>query len=292
MTIKQLKYFNTLCKYKNFTKAAEKLFLSQSTLSKSISMLEEDFRIEFINRRAKEFELTEHGKIFYQFSMKIINIIEKEQQILLKKLSLQNLNLKLGLPPSAGTIYFSKKIFDFKTHFPNISLEIKEITSKNIVKEIENGSLDLGIVIEPFNDNKFQKWNVLTSEAVLVTSNEHKLSKLNSINFKELQNEPVIMISPDYMFYDNVKKKFKEAGIIPNFFFESYSWDLILTMVLENEGVTIFPLPLIEKIYKNKLNIISLKNPSFSWGLSLICKKEIKLTYAMKKFIELCKTNT
>lgn len=288
MNIKQLRYFNVVCEYENFTKAAEALYLSQSTLSKSISSLEDEFGCEFINRRANKFELTEHGKIFYRFSSETVDSLDKKVKELKEKLNTAKPILRLGLPPSSGTIYFSQQLYSYNRDYPNIQLVIKEITSKHLVAEVDEGSLDLGVVVEPFDDGKFKKCNVFLSEAVVVISKNHPLAERDSMDLIELKDESILMVSPDYMYYDLVVKKCKEAGFTPKFSFESYQWDLLLTMVADNMGVSILPLPLVEKTYDSKVHTVKLNNPEFKWGLSLIYKKDISPNFAMEKFIKTC----
>lgn len=288
MNLKQLRYFNEVCKHQNFTKAAEALYLSQSTLSKSISSLEDEFGCEFINRRASKFELTEHGKIFYKFSCETVDNLDKKVKELKEKLNTAKPILKLGLPPSSGTIYFSQHIYRYNKDYPNIQLIIKEITSKNLVAEVGEGLLDLGIVVEPFEDSRFKKCNVINSEAVVVVPKSHPLAQRDSMDLIELKDEQILMVSPDYMYYDLVVKMCKEAGFTPKFSFQSYQWDLLLTMVADNMGVSILPLPLVEKFYNSKVHTVKLKNPKFKWGLSLIYKKDISPNFAMEKFIKIC----
>ena len=71
MTLNQLKYYVEIVRESSFTKAAEKLFVSQSTLSKSIRTLEEEFQIKMINRVAKEFTLTQEGHVFFEYAERI-----------------------------------------------------------------------------------------------------------------------------------------------------------------------------------------------------------------------------
>lgn len=73
MTLNQLNYYVEIVRQGSFTKAAEKLFVSQSTLSKAIRALEEEFQMELINRGAKEFQLTPQGNVFNEYAVKILD---------------------------------------------------------------------------------------------------------------------------------------------------------------------------------------------------------------------------
>ena len=79
MTLNQLKYYVEIVRESSFTKAAEKLFVSQSTLSKSIRTLEEEFQIKLINRAAKEFTLTQEGHVFLEYAERILNYYQEQK---------------------------------------------------------------------------------------------------------------------------------------------------------------------------------------------------------------------
>lgn len=80
MTLNQLKYYVEIVKESSFTKAAEKLFVSQSTLSKSVRALEEEFQIKLIHRAAKEFVLTQEGYFFLNMQSGFWAIIRNRQK--------------------------------------------------------------------------------------------------------------------------------------------------------------------------------------------------------------------
>ena len=76
MTLTQLRYFREIVRLGGFTKAANKLFISQSTLSKSIRALEDEYKVILINRGAKNFEVTKEGMILYDYAERICSFYE------------------------------------------------------------------------------------------------------------------------------------------------------------------------------------------------------------------------
>ena len=106
MTLNQLNYYVEIVRQGSFTKAAEKLFVSQPTLSKAIRALEEEFQMELINRGAKEFQLTPQGNVFNEYAVKILDFYHTQTQELFQRLHSADGTLKLGIPPTAGAIFF------------------------------------------------------------------------------------------------------------------------------------------------------------------------------------------
>ena len=78
MNLTQLNYFREVVEKGSFTGAANALFISQSTLSKSIRALEDEYKVILINRGAKEFDVTEEGKILYEYAVRILDYYEQQ----------------------------------------------------------------------------------------------------------------------------------------------------------------------------------------------------------------------
>lgn len=288
MTMIQLAYYVEVVKQHHFTKAAEKLFVSQSTLSKAIRALEKEFQVEFINRRTKDLQITEDGLVFYEYATKLLEYYHTQTQELYRHLHCANSTLTLGLPPTAGLIYFSSLLYQFREAYPETDLKITEITSKAVRDLVDEGSLDLGVVIEPFSDSKFFSQTVYSSEAVLLVSKQHPLAARRCVEFRELEPERFLMVTPDYMYHDLVLERCKTAGFTPNIVFESSQWDLLLEMVANDQGISILPKPLVDKVYSDRVHQLQLKNPEFPWALSVIYRTNKFLTVPMQRFLKLC----
>lgn len=287
MLFLNLNYFVKTVECKSFTLAAEELFVSQSAVSKSIKNLEDELKVNLIDRNYRNFTLTRQGEIVYKFAKEIINNYEIKKQEMLKKLDESDDVLKFGLPPAAGSIYFYSKIFEFKENCPNIDLKIEEVTAPFIVDKLLNNIIDVGVVISPFEDDKFEILNVFDSESILVVSEKHRLAKEKEVEFSELSDEKFIHVTKEFMYHDVFLEKCKEAGFEPNIIFQSKQWDLILAMVSENQGITILPKPLVEKYYIDNIKMVKLTKPSFPWSLLLIYLKNQYMRESMRCFIEL-----
>lgn len=286
MNLTPLQYYVSVVEHNSFTKAAHALYVSQSTVSKAVKSLEDEWGVLLLQRQGKELVLTDAGEQVYLYAKDILSHISIKTAELKHQMAEYQPTVTLGLPPSVGIIYFSKSLLAFQQEYLSIQLKTVELTSKHLVQCVDDGSIDLGVVIEPFDDDRFDKTTVLQSEAVLITSKAHPLSHLKSVPFSALSNLPYLSVSKDYMYYDRTMKLFAQAHIRPNVIFESYQWDLLLTLVAQNQGVSIMPKPLIEKAPSMNLASIHLMEPEFLWGLSLIYKKQAALRPEVKAFLD------
>lgn len=287
MTFNQLKYFIEVVNQKSFTKASEKLFISQSTISKALSSLEAELKTTLYEHGNREFILTKSGQYLYDFAKDVLGYWSVKENELLEKIKVDNDKLKLGLPPTAGSIFFFGLVHKFKAKNPTTQLIINDTTSKFIPDLLLEGKLDLGIVIEPFDDPRFIKKVAYQTEAVLVVSNKHKLANLDTVSFKDLQEELFLQVTKDFQYRLVFEKICQQAGFKPRISFESNQWDMILEMVADDQGITVLPLPLVEKYKPQNVKCIHLIDPCFPWALTVIRAKDHPITQGMRKFIEL-----
>ena len=287
MTLNQLSYFVEVVKQRNFTKAAESIFVSQSTLSKSIRNMEEELHVKLIDRTTKGFMLTPEGKLFSEYADRMLKFYDSQLRDFKRSLTTVDKTLNVGLPPSAGTAYFYSVIRQFMQECSEVKLNPIELPSKGIVEALNNDELDIGIILEPFEDDGFITKRAYSSNVMLCVNVEHPLAKRETISFADLENEPIIMLSKDYIFHDHVMERFEKAGVTPNIQFETSLRDLEYEMVAENYGVAFLPEILLEKQKDERVKGIKIVDPEFPWILSLIYRKDKYISKSMKKFIDL-----
>lgn len=163
------------------------------------------------------------------------------------------------------------------------SLKDLETAYKNFFRRIRNHEPKAG-----YENPDMELKTVFRSDAVLAVGKNHRFAKRKSISFAELDSEPMVLVSKEYMFYDQILQRCAEAGFVPQVTFTSSQWDLLLEMVAENKGVTIICRPLVEKLYSGRVVCVPLKKPEFPWTLGLIAKKNRSLPRAAKSLWDFC----
>lgn len=291
MNNRQLEYFVETVRLKSFTKAANKLFVTQSALSKAIACMETELDTTLIDREARDFRLTRDGETVFDYATEVLAFFEEKTRCLYRALEVNQEKLSVGLSPTSGAMYFSSVIYHFEKEYPESELVIKEVTTDEGILRVLDGTLDMSVVIEPFEHPCMEKVAVLESEAVLLVSKEHPLADRACISLSEIVGEPIAMVGKEYRFYDFVMDKFREIGCEPTVAIESNRWEFVFEMVSNNQGISILPRPLIEKFHNSRVKQIQLKSPDFRWGLSLIRRKDRPMTIAMENFWELCNEN-
>ena len=277
---------------KSFTKAANNLFVTQSTLSKAIAALESELKTVLIDREAREFQLTRDGITVFAFASEMLELFEEKTEQLYRNLEKNKEKLSIGITPTSGVMYFSSILYDYRMRNPMSELVIEELNTDEGVERVLDGTLDMSVVIEPFYNDQMEKLTVLESEAVLLVSTEHPLSDRESISILEIMSEPILMVGKQYMFHDFLITKYREIGREPVIALESNRWEFLYEMVSNNQGISILPRPLIQKFQNPRVKQIHLEKPEFIWKLSLIRRKDREVTPAMQRFWDLCRENT
>ena len=184
--------FKVVAEHLSFTKASERLFISQPAVSKTIKNLEEAYKSNFFIRKRNSIELTEDGKAFLIYVDRILSIYdEMEQQFLILKDTLPE-NIHFGVSTTAANYIIPKILAKFSMQYPQVHFEITSGNSEEIESLILNEHLNFGIT-EGKNTNKqlhFKKF--IKDEIVLVTNVQNTSIKNNTIDKSALQQLPLV----------------------------------------------------------------------------------------------------
>lgn len=286
MNINHFSYFIETVRENSITRAAESLFISQSTISKAIKNLEQTYNTELIDRKARKFKLTSAGEIFYNSAVKIVSNYQAETEVLATLLYSQRGKLILGIPPVTVTVIHSL-LHQYQQMYPEITLQITEIGAQTVFSLIQAGAVDIGIIIEPFDHPEVNKIPIMESEAVCVVSTSHRLANYDTVSFSQLKDEPFFSLDKSFMLHDRMVESCKEAGFTPKIQMESAQWDLLVEAVSHGEGVTILPKPIIQKFCSKRVKSLRLSNPSLPWIPLAAYHQEKFLSTPMKLFLDL-----
>lgn len=288
MNIRELSYFIEVAKEGSFTKASKNLFVCQSALSKSIKSFENDLDIKLIDRTSKNFKLTPEGQLLFENGVIALKIINEQLDMLLDSVSLEKGKMKLGVPPVISTIYFTSLIQSFKENYPSINLQITEAGANTVKNKVNDGDIDIGVVILPFNSDNFNIIPIFQAEVVVIVNKKHPLAKKEEVSLLELKNEHFISLDETYMLYDRVKIRCNQVGFTPNIISTSSQWDFVAEMVALNQGIAILPKPILSRFHSKKIKILKIKE-GFPWNIAFIVRKDKYISKAIKLFIEFTK---
>ena len=283
MDIRQLEYFQMAGKLSNITRAAERLHVSQSTITLAIQRLEEELSMQLFDRSQKHFVLTTEGRIFWDKVTSILLQLQDAVAETQQYRDLQKDTLKIGVPPMIGSFLFPGILAAFTAQYPNLQLTIIEEGSKILRQSLERGELDLAIVnlhkAPPLLDTLLISREQL---AVCLPPN-HPLAAQQSIELTQLQGEQFILFKEDAYNRIAVVEACEAKGFTPKVLLSSGQVDTHKELVAKGMGISF----LIDKIVAKSKRVITrpLTEPIYiEFGLAW--KKDKYLSRAAQAFID------
>ncbi|MGE4353312.1 MAG: LysR family transcriptional regulator [Oscillospiraceae bacterium] len=293
MRLDHLYYFNTICKYDNLTRAAEKINISQPALSNSVRQLETEFGVQLFHRTSKGLVLTEAGQVFLNESTIIldqINYLKKK----MNELVAQKSTVNVAVSPLISTIIFPQVFHEFRLKYPNITVNLHEAGSQTNLEEIIKGNaeLDLAIISSDRKDTNdeslpYNRIRLCHIPIVCYVSTAHPFAKQPYIDFSMVEGKPIAMLPDDTFVSGYLKKKFKEYKINPNVVMSTSQLSMIQRLVIDNTAVSF----LYKGNFATSSSIVAVpfKEP-IEIGIDLIWNKKQKLLNSPIKFLEFIKS--
>ncbi|MCT4631251.1 MAG: selenium metabolism-associated LysR family transcriptional regulator [Firmicutes bacterium] len=196
MDFKQLESFITIAKLKSFSKAAEKLYLTQPTISNHIHILEKELGTILLNRSNKNVTLTSAGEILYKYSISILNKRDHAY------FALDQFKGKIEgiLEISSSTIpeqyFLTDVLYKFNKLYPEVKYSLHRFDSTKVVERILLGDIDFGIVGAKKDNNQLEYIEIFQDEIVLVAPNNDKFFEIDELEIEDL-------IEHKYIFREN-----------------------------------------------------------------------------------------
>ena len=285
--IEEFKTFITVVDFKNFTKAAEYLNLSQPSVSTHIKNLEIIFGVTLINRSVKQktISITESGYTLYKRAKEIINLLDVT---FLDVKTLSNTvkgSIKIGASLTIGEYILPKFLSHFSSKYPDVDIEVIIENTSLISNELKKMKLDLGIIEGSASSALFKQEYFLQDDMVLAVPYDSDL-KNTELNLDNLQDRRWIAREEGSGTREYLDLFFTQNKIIPKSMMVLGSNLAVKEAVKNNLGLTITSRHVIsEAESKNELYSISL-GKHFSRSFSFIYSKELKLSKAASIFLE------
>ncbi|MBI3949539.1 MAG: LysR family transcriptional regulator [Acidobacteria bacterium] len=178
---------------KSFSKAAQRLYLTQPTISGHIKSLEEYFGTALFDRLGREIKPTRAGKLLYEHGRRIIEIKKIMVQGMSRFLNRLEGQLHLGASTIPGEYLLPSIIARFRGSHPTIQVSLMIRDTKAIIKDVEDGRVELGFVGARVPDRGLTFNEFATDRLILVVPMTPRWKKTNSISLNELKKEPLLI---------------------------------------------------------------------------------------------------
>lgn len=286
MDIRHLTYFIEVAKHKSFTKAADSLHITQPSISKMIRLLEEELGVCLLDRSGRQVELTDAGRAVLNQAQHILSSFHNLTSELADVMHLKQGSIIMGLPPMVGSSFFASVIGEFSHLYPRITMQLIEVGSKAVELGVEDGSLDLGVVMLPVKPNTFDMFSFIEDPLMLLVPPNHKLAGNSFVYWSELRDEAFVLFREDFALHDRIIERCIQSGFQPKIICQSSQWDFMAEMVAAGLGVALLPQRICRELDPQRVRSIPLADPQVLWHLAVIWAKDKYLSFACREWLQ------
>lgn len=237
MELKYLDTFLTLVDSKSFTEAADKLFISQSSLSKRIQVIEHTAGCKLFTRNTRNVELNYYGQLYFNYA-KQIKALESACDQELHQVTTGAQGITIGAIPSMNEYHITALLAQFMSK-TGIHFRIKTATSGKLERMLHNRQCDVAFIKAPSSDYPLAQLPYFEDHLIAVLPPKHRLASAKKIHLRDLANENFLLEPENSRPYNLVVKHCKQAGFTPNVTYTDGHIDNIMSLVSQGLGCSL-----------------------------------------------------
>ncbi len=280
--------FNCVAETGNISQASKLLYVSQPAVSKAIVSLEEIMNLTLFIRNSRGVRLTEEGQLLYQYTKEAFEILKQGEERLKYMKELGVGHLKIGVSATLCKYVLLPYLNRFLKEYPHIKITIESQSTLHTLKQLENNTLDIGLVAKPSNLRLYEFLPLNKIEDIFVATKEY----LENIRLREKDED--IFSSANVMLLDEenisrmyIEDYFKENNIYPRHILEVSSMDLLIEFAKTGLGVgCVIKEFVTDELASGQLIQIPLKKPINKREVGFCYNKAAYLSDSMTRLIE------
>ncbi|MBQ2853587.1 MAG: LysR family transcriptional regulator [Bacteroidales bacterium] len=288
MTLQQLEYIVAVEKYRHFAKAAESCHVTQSTLSMMIQKLEQELEINIFDRKTQPVEPTPIGVTLLAQAKVILYNAKQFKELALNEKEQESGKVTFGIIPTVAP-YILPKLFNIlQERNPNINLHVKEITTAEIINQLEKAEIDMALLATPLNNPNLLEIPIYYERFfAYVSPTEPLYNIINEYEMRHLPTDHLWILKEGHCLRNQVMRLCEsESGFSTTY--EAGSIDTLVKIVDTNGGYTIIPeLHLDFLSEKQKANVRPIVNPEPNREISLVVRND----YVKEKLLNVIARN-
>lgn len=291
MTITQLQYVLAVAEYRNFTLAAQKSFVTQPTLSMQVQKLEDELNVQIFDRGKKPIAITEVGQKIVLQAKNIVNEANRIKDIVDQDKGFIGGEFVLGIIPTVMPTLLPMFLKTFITKYPKVNLIIKEQSTEQLIRNLQEGHIDAAIAATPLEIEFIKEKPLYYEPFVGYVPSNHRLRNLDKLAPEDLDVSDVLLLQDGHCFRDgviNLCSAHKDVSS-EHFQLQSGSFETLVNLADEELGMTLLPyLNTLELDESKKKNLKYFEEPSPAREVSLIFHKsklKIQITEAIRDVI-------
>ena len=282
--IGQLRAFLAVADQKHFTRAARDLGIAQPSVSAHVRRLEAELGSELFHRMKGNVSLTPAGETLLPFARRIVADVKAASEELRAVGGMARGRLAIGATPSLTATLLPAVLARFHGAYPGIDLALRQAGSVELVAALEEGAVDIALVILPLRHDILETQALLREELVVAVSRTHALARRRTVAVADLRDVPLVMFRAGYDLRTATEAACRAAGFAPTFAVEGGEMDGVLRLTAAGLGAAIVPSLVVTP--HGDLHAVRIARPSLTRTIGLAHRRDRKLSRAGQELLE------
>jgi len=282
--VRDLRYFLAVAEQRHFTRAARELGVAQPSISKQIRLLEQELGTTLFHRTRGNVALTHAGEALLPWARRVLADVTTATDEVRELAGLRRGRLSVGATPSITTAILPGALAGMRAAYPGLDLKLREAGSRDLIRDVDGGSLDLALVILPVRHRSLRTAPLLREELVVAVAREHALARRDALALTELRDLPFVMFREGYDLRETTLAACAAAGFEPRLAVEGAEMDGVLRMTAAGLGVAVVPSMVVAK--GGPLRAIRLVRPRLARTIAFAYRRDRPPARAARELME------
>jgi len=289
MELAELQVFLTVAAERSFSRAAEKLHRTQPAVSQAIRRLEEELGERLFDRSSKQGTLTEAGRVLREYAQRLSRLSEEAETAVRELRDLRRGRVLIGA--NEGAVHALLPLIGrFRTHHPEIQVDVRRVASRQVGVEVSQGSLDFGVVTFQPAERGLLTLNLGPDDLVMLVHPQHPLAGRKEVTLAEFGRETVIAHNDPSPARERVLRTFEQKHAPINIQVALPSLEAIKRAVEMKMGVALLPRRCaLAELSRGQLSAVKVPQVRLSRQLRLVYRRAGELSHAAQAFLAIAR---
>lgn len=285
MELEHIREFVNLAETRNFAETADRLFTTQSTISKHLKAMETELGVRLFDRTSRRVELNAFGKLFLPYAQTILNTQYEYQTAIYNHSENMRSTLNIGSIPVMAQYHITDIIMRFRRENTHFTLNVTEAEPSELIRLIQKGGCELAFIRETGGyDQNLTKIPYWTDRLVALLPAVHPLANRELLEIRDLSTEDFLFIKEKTYLYDLCVKVCTDAGFTPRIAFSGHRIENIIDFVAQGMGIALLMKQQVAHLSREQFRIVPL-SPVITSQISLVYRKDRRLSPAAAHFL-------
>ncbi|WP_458525801.1 LysR family transcriptional regulator [Onishia taeanensis] len=290
MTVKQLRAFLAVAQTLSFTRACERLHLSQPALSLTIKGLEDSLGGPLLIRSTRRVSLTSEGEALVPLAKRLLADWDNTEERLRQHFTLELGRVAIGAMPSFACNLLPDALMAFRARFPRINVTVHDVINEDVIEMVRRERVELGIAFAPEATDGLAFTPLFSDRFVAVVPPSSPLANEASLSWTALLDQDLIALQRPSMVRRLLEQELASQDIVLSVSFESHQLSTVGRMVASGLGVSAVPSLCTPQMHALGARCLPLDGPVITHEVGLISHQDRKLSVAAQALAEVLVT--